>query len=315
MDKKLLAFTLIELLVVIAIIGILSGLIVVTMNGVTSKANVAKAQAFSSSLRNALMLNTVGEWKLDEGSGTSANDTWTRINNGSVVALADTTAGYGDDPTHTDGWMSSSGCVSGTCLKFDGSDDYISCGTNSSLDFGNGTSDSPFTLAGWFKLSDATNKGLMGKYFGGHQYLIFTSSLDRLHLEIDDISASSYIGRYYSTPITPYENQWTYFAATYDGSSSSSGIKIYINGTRVDDNNFSSGAYTAMEQAGTSFRIGMYGSGTYISGLVDDIRVFNAAVPSSQIKEQYYAGLNGLYVNGGIAKEEYFYRIERFSQR
>jgi prepilin-type N-terminal cleavage/methylation domain-containing protein len=51
------AFTLIELLVVIAIIGILSGLIVVTMNGVTQKANIAKAQVFSNSLRNALMLN------------------------------------------------------------------------------------------------------------------------------------------------------------------------------------------------------------------------------------------------------------------
>ena len=48
------AFTLIELLVVIAIIGILSGLIVVTMSGVTQKARIAKAQAFSNSLRNAL---------------------------------------------------------------------------------------------------------------------------------------------------------------------------------------------------------------------------------------------------------------------
>jgi prepilin-type N-terminal cleavage/methylation domain-containing protein len=47
------AFTLIELLVVIAIIGILSGLIVVSMGGVTQKANIAKAQVFSNSLKNA----------------------------------------------------------------------------------------------------------------------------------------------------------------------------------------------------------------------------------------------------------------------
>jgi prepilin-type N-terminal cleavage/methylation domain-containing protein len=56
------AFTLIELLVVIAIIGILSGLIVVSMSGVTQKANIAKAQVFSNSLRNSLMLIIVGEW-------------------------------------------------------------------------------------------------------------------------------------------------------------------------------------------------------------------------------------------------------------
>ena len=37
MKKYLIAFTLIELLVVIAIIGILSGLIVVAMGGITQK--------------------------------------------------------------------------------------------------------------------------------------------------------------------------------------------------------------------------------------------------------------------------------------
>ena len=45
---KQLAFTLIELLVVIAVIGILSGLIVVSMSGVTNKATIAKAQVFSN---------------------------------------------------------------------------------------------------------------------------------------------------------------------------------------------------------------------------------------------------------------------------
>lgn len=39
------AFTLIELLVVIAIIGILSGLIIVTMSGATNSANDAKRKA------------------------------------------------------------------------------------------------------------------------------------------------------------------------------------------------------------------------------------------------------------------------------
>jgi prepilin-type N-terminal cleavage/methylation domain-containing protein len=66
------AFTLIELLVVIAIIGILSGLIVVTMSGVTAKATIAKGQVFSNSLRNALMLNLAAEYRLDG----NANDSW-----------------------------------------------------------------------------------------------------------------------------------------------------------------------------------------------------------------------------------------------
>ena len=129
------AFTLIELLVVIAIIGILSGLIVVSMSGVTQKANLTKAQVFNNSLRNALMANIIGEWKMDEGSGTSVNDTWGGLSNGTLYNFADTTAGYGD--THTSGWVSSSNCVSGTCLKFDGSNDYVAS-SGSSLDIDSG---------------------------------------------------------------------------------------------------------------------------------------------------------------------------------
>ena len=66
MNKRT-AFTLIELLVVIAIIGILSGLIIVSVSGAAQKATIAKAQIFSNSLRNSLMMNMVAEFKLEIG--------------------------------------------------------------------------------------------------------------------------------------------------------------------------------------------------------------------------------------------------------
>lgn len=50
------AFTLIELLVVIAIIGILSGLIIVSMNGATNSANDAKRKANLDTIRKALIV-------------------------------------------------------------------------------------------------------------------------------------------------------------------------------------------------------------------------------------------------------------------
>lgn len=52
-NKK--GFTLIELLVVIAIIGILSGLIIVTMSGATTSANDAKRKSNLDTIRKALM--------------------------------------------------------------------------------------------------------------------------------------------------------------------------------------------------------------------------------------------------------------------
>jgi prepilin-type N-terminal cleavage/methylation domain-containing protein len=54
LSKK--AFTLIELLVVIAIIGILSGLIVISMSGATNSANDAKRKANVDAIRKALVI-------------------------------------------------------------------------------------------------------------------------------------------------------------------------------------------------------------------------------------------------------------------
>ena len=51
----------------------------------------------------------------------------------------------------------------------------------------------------------------------------------------------------------------------------------------------------------------------YFSGLLDEARLYNAAIPTSQIKEQYYAGLNSLLASGGISKEEYNQRVQSLS--
>jgi prepilin-type N-terminal cleavage/methylation domain-containing protein len=121
------AFTLIELLVVIAIIGILSGLIVITMSGTTQKATIAKAQVFSNSLRNSLMMNIIGEWKFDELTtaidGTAIQDSWGGVNNGTL----DTNSVAADS---TDKLRSGTDCISDKCLYFDAVDDYIDCGSN-----------------------------------------------------------------------------------------------------------------------------------------------------------------------------------------
>jgi hypothetical protein len=65
-----------------------------------------------------------------------------------------------------------------------------------------------------------------------------------------------------------------------------------------------------MQQVNSSFKIGGGDTERFFTGSIDDVRMYKAAVPTSQIQEQYYAGLNKLLANGGITKEEY---IERSS--
>jgi prepilin-type N-terminal cleavage/methylation domain-containing protein len=143
------AFTLIELLVVIAIIGILSGLIVVSMSGVTQKATIAKAQIFSNSLRNSLMANLINEWKLDGNT----NDTWGTSNgvaNGAFSVNSD--------------------CIQGSCYSFNGSSNI----TVSNYNIG-----TTITISTWAKIS--SYDGVIPFSLNGDSYtsgpnLFFTGS-------------------------------------------------------------------------------------------------------------------------------------------
>ena len=123
------SFTLIELLVVIVIIGILAGVIIVSTSSSINKANFAKAQAFSNTVQQELLLNLVSEWTFDEGN---AEDSWGN-NEGTV---------YGAIYQN----KASRNCVYGGCYSFDGSD-YIDCGNNSSLNIAD-----EITISSWIKL-------------------------------------------------------------------------------------------------------------------------------------------------------------------
>ena len=104
--KQKKSFTLIEILVVIVVIGILSAFILVGMSSISSKANIARSQAFANSLDNALLLSRTSQWKLDG----NINDSW-GINTG-------TWYGATGGNNLAVNYRSSSECVSGQCLDF-----------------------------------------------------------------------------------------------------------------------------------------------------------------------------------------------------
>jgi prepilin-type N-terminal cleavage/methylation domain-containing protein len=187
------AFTLIELLVVIAIIGILSGLIVVTMNGVTEKANIAKSQIFSNSLRNALMFNLVSEYKFDG----NVNDSW-GTNHGTLNG-----ASY--DNTVSD-------CVYEECISFGGTlAEYVQIPAITSL-----TTGTPLILSVWiYPQVETTYETIMGY-----------DTLHRLLIQTSGTLLSQQDGDFYSSTGAISFNKWSYVLYWNDGTQE----KWYVNG-------------------------------------------------------------------------------------
>jgi len=288
------AFTLIELLVVIAIIGILSGLIVVTMNGVTQKANIAKAQVFSNSLRNALMLNLISEWKFD-GAGLNDGD------NATIAYVQDTWSGGNSCSINgTPKVKTGVNCVGGSCLLFNGSTDSLDCGNSSSLNMGG----SSVTIGTWIKLN----------------------SLNVYHNIINKRGAAStwpyQIDVNNSNNVLDFSVQGTAYGVITSGNSLSAGTWYYVVGIRdaaagklyLYINGVSAATPVSESVGNTSntaiLAIGNRSSANFFNGLMDDTRIFNAAMPVSRIRSDYYAGLNNIFSVGRISAEEYNQRIK-----
>lgn len=287
------AFTLIELLVVIAIIGILSGLIVVSTGGMTQKATIAKAQAFSNSLRNALMLNLVSEWKFD-GSG---------VNDGVTATTAYTQDSWngGNNCTINGAPLvrSGSNCVSGSCLSFNTSADYLSCGNASNLNL-----PSSFTISAWiYKAAfNSTYEQVVAKTdsvgAGGYEFGVMSNKT--LYITNGPTTKNS------STLLSV--NAWYYATVTYNGTA----VHFYLNGVS-DSNDFVLTLPASSSNVGIGRAADRNTSLNFV-GRIDDVRIFNTSMPVSRIKEDYYMGLNDLFIGGGITKEEYLSKISNYAK-
>ena len=152
----------------------------------------------------------VGYWKLDEHSGSTANDSSGNGNTGTITGASWTNGKFG------------------ASLNFDGSGDYSTIANENNFDFERTT---PFSVGMWINSTDTdTNNVFLSKYNGTNGYEMYISG-ENLYFQIGNTFFSNWM-RVHSTQDV-VDGNWHYIAVSYTGTSTAAGVSIYIDGVKV----------------------------------------------------------------------------------
>jgi hypothetical protein len=183
-------------------------------------------------------------------------------------------------------WKPQSECLSGSCLYFDGSGDYVSFGDESSYDFAAAAN---WTIDFWFRTGDITSgtRVMVGKYRGDDVeggYKIYMSSDGKVNFGVDD--DNSWGPDDIATSQNAYDdNLWHHLEAVKAGTTS---LTLYMDGNRV-------GSDPSIQATGTlvnddSFTLGRESdvSSNYYTGFLDELKVHvTTARTADQVKLDY----------------------------
>lgn len=178
----------------------------------------------------------------------------------------------------------------GNALDFDGVDEYVSIPDNDVFSFGNGTTDSPFSVEFWMS-TDLNFGTFVSKrvgtdaewdiYMGGNQVVVL----------LRDASTSGTIS---ASTFGLSIGQWHHVAVVYDGSGNHTGIQIYTDGILNVFNTFASGSYTAMENGTSQVEIGISNNTqSPLNGQMDEVRIWNTARTGAEIQANMFESLTG----------------------
>lgn len=179
-------------------------------------------------------------------------------------------------------------------ILLDGVDDFVNVPDNSNLSFGNGSTDSPFSISCWFKLeSVGATKWLITKRLipsssaSKYEYLLYIGSSGLVGFQLYDANSVVRRARKSSASIISADT-WYNLVATYNGvggTNADLGIKIYVNGVRVDNASSNNNTYVAMHNTSEPFKIGQSTDGN-----VDEVAIFNSELSASDVTSIYNSG-------------------------
>jgi len=210
----------------------------------------------------------LGYWKFDKGSGSSAVDSSGNGNTGTLV----------NGPVWTTG-------RSGKGLSFDGANDYVRVAHKAALDA------FPLTVVAWVKTSTTVGlRGLVNKYAAGsfNGYQIFFSNGDLCAWLLRDNANYIYDGSECTMRTSGYnDNRWHQVVFVADRT----GGRLYVDAVLKASQPWTglAGPASTLQQLRVGHYPGVTGGGSYLGGLVDDVRIYDSALTASQVLQLYNA--------------------------
>lgn len=220
----------------------------------------------------------IANYQFDETSGTTAYDATSNNFNGVLTDM------------QNNQWKISNAIYGPkNCLWFDGSNDYIDCGSGLNIP---GTN---ISIEAWiyptdFKSYSFLNTIIGNDYWGGVSSEGYVFRFGGPTGDLD--FTMSYAGGYYWTSTTAIGvlslNKWQHVAVTYNGSE----VKLFVNGKNVFAANKSSSIISSSQNARVGSSPGDPG-GRMLNGKIDELRVWNVTRTELQIAENFCRTITG----------------------
>ena len=209
------------------------------------------------------VLDFAGYWNMDEETGYTAFDSSDYGNNGTLVNMNPETC-------RVDGMTGN-----GFALDFNGVNNYVSCGNNSSLNITNA-----ITVEAWVKNDGYGWQGIVSKWSGGKSYALSTDwgnyGKAMFFLSYDGTN-------YYTVEGTTclVNTGWHHIVGTYDGN----WMRLYVDG--VQEGTPVNQAFNISVSTGNLIIGAWNPSSKFFNGIIDEVKVYNRALSQDEIREYY----------------------------
>ncbi|MFZ1719720.1 MAG: LamG domain-containing protein [Candidatus Moraniibacteriota bacterium] len=228
--------------------------------GASDKVNTSVSQSQGT---GRLDSGLVGYWKLDDASGTTATDSSTNANSGTLT----------NGPTWTTGQINSG-------IDFDGTDDHVTMGDATALKL-----TGAFTTSAWIypqSFGGGSRGRIIDKLGGassGYIFFIDNSNLTNgIEICVNNCNYPSTNARGVANAVTL--NTWQHFVASFDGTN----VTLYKNGASLGSQSLS-----APNSGIANFAIGGKTSANdrNFDGYIDEVRVYKRALSADEVSQLY----------------------------